>query len=83
MGTLCQEGRAGETRAREALLGLAAGCPWHGGTLGRGQELPLSPSWSPSEEEGEDEEEEKEEESLWICTDSGGNGSVSPGRFLI
>lgn len=38
-----EQGRAGETRAREALVGLAAGCPWHGGTLGRGQVVPLVP----------------------------------------
>lgn len=42
------------------------------------------PGHQVEEEEGEDEEEkEREEASLWICTDSGGNGSVSPGRFLI
>lgn len=35
--------RAGGAGAREVLMGLAAGCPWHGGTLGSGQVVPLVP----------------------------------------
>lgn len=75
-------GQAGDTRARECWWGWQQGAHGTGAPWGGGRWCPC-PHAGPQEEEEDEEEEEKEEVSLWICTDSGGNGSVSPGRFLI
>lgn len=76
--------RAGQERPGQGKCwwGWQQGAHGTGAPWGAGSWCPCPHPGPQAEEEGEDEEE-KEEVSLWICTDSGGNGLVSPGRFLI